>query len=131
MTYVNDSQSTIPDATIAALASFPAPITLLVGGRAKISGEAYRGLMQKVAESKNKIIFFGESATMLEQIALSCSVDKLHIHRENTLKEALQLAKIKASPGETVVLSPACASFDQFKSYEERGQTFRALVELL
>ena len=131
LTYVNDSQSTIPDATIAALRSFAAPVTLLVGGRAKISGDSYRNLMEKVAETKNKIIFFGESATMLEEIALSCHVENLHIDRENTLAQALQIAKTKARPGETIVLSPACASFDQFKSYEDRGQTFRALVEQL
>ena len=131
LTFVNDSQSTIPDATIAALASFPAPVTLLVGGRAKIGAQSYRALMQKVAETQNKIIFFGESATMLEQIALSCDVEKLHIARENTLAEALQTAVTRAVPGETIVLSPACASFDQFQSYEARGQTFRALVEAM
>ena len=129
--YVNDSQSTIPDATVAALQSFPAPVTLLVGGRAKIEGESYRGLMEKVAEVGAKIIFFGESATMLEAIALSCDVEKFRIHRKNTLEGALHLAKTNAAPGETVVLSPACASFDQFKSYEDRGQTFRELVQSL
>ena len=131
LTYVNDSQSTIPDATLAALASFPAPVTLLVGGRAKIGAESYRALMQKVAETQNKIIFFGESATMLEQIALSCAVENANIHRANTLAEALPIAVTGAAPGETIVLSPACASFDQFQSYEARGQTFRALVEAM
>ena len=128
ITYVNDSQSTIPDASIAALRSFPAPVTLLLGGRAKIEAASYRALMDAVRETGAKIGLFGEAAEMLQQVALSTGVEKLQINREKTLAEALQNAKIKASPGETIVLSPACASFDQFKSYEDRGQTFRALV---
>ncbi len=128
VTYVNDSQSTIPDASIAALKSFPAPVTLLLGGKAKIEAESYRALMEVVRESGAKIGLFGEAAAMLEEVAQECCVKKSQINRQKTLAEALQNAKIEASPGETIVLSPACASFDQFKSYEDRGQTFRALV---
>ena len=129
VTYVNDSQSTIPDASIAALRSFPAPVTLLLGGKAKIEADSYRGLMDAVRESGAKIGVFGEAAAMLEEIARAQGVKELQINRRNTLAEALQSAKIEASPGETIVLSPACASFDQFKSYEDRGETFRALVD--
>ena len=131
VTYVNDSQSTIPDASIAALKSFAAPVTLLVGGRAKIEADSYRALMDAVRESDAKIGLFGEAAKMLEEVALAQGVKELKINRVNTLAEALQSAKIEASPGETIVLSPACASFDQFKSYEDRGQTFRSLVDAL
>ena len=131
VTYVNDSQSTIPDASIAALKSFPAPVTLLLGGKAKIEADSYRALMQVVRESGAKIGLFGDAAGMLEAVALSQCVKELQINRSQTLAEALQNAKIEASPGETIVLSPACASFDQFKSYEDRGQTFRALVDAL
>ena len=131
VTYVNDSQSTIPDASIAALKSFPAPVTLLLGGKAKIEADSYRALMQVVRESGAKIGLFGDAAGMLEAVALSQGVKELQINRSQTLAEALQNAKIEASPGETIVLSPACASFDQFKSYEDRGQTFRALVDAL
>ena len=131
VTYVNDSQSTIPDASIAALLSFPKPVTLLLGGKAKIEADSYRALMDAVRESGAKIGLFGEAAAMLEEVALAQSVKELQINRRNTLAEVLQNAKIEASPGETIVLSPACASFDQFKSYEDRGQTFRALVDAL
>ena len=131
VTYVNDSQSTIPDASIAALKSFPAPVTLLLGGKAKIEAESYRHLMQIVRESGAKIGLFGDAAAMLEEVALSQGVKELQINRQKTLAEVLQNAKIEASPGETIVLSPACASFDQFKSYEDRGQSFRALVAAL
>ena len=131
VTYVNDSQSTIPDASIAALKSFPAPVTLLLGGKAKIEADSYRALMDVVRESGAKIGLFGEAAPMLEEVALSQNVGELQINRQETLAEVLQNAKIEASPGETIVLSPACASFDQFNSYEDRGQTFRTLVDAL
>ena len=131
VTYVNDSQSTIPDASVAALKSFPHPVTLLLGGKAKIEAKSYRDLMQIVREMGAKIGLFGEAAPMLEEVALSQGVKELQINRCNTLAEVLKSAKIEALPGETIVLSPACASFDQFKSYEDRGQTFRELVAAL
>ena len=131
VTYVNDSQSTIPDASIAALKSFPAPVTLLLGGKAKIEADSYRALMGAVRESGAKIGLFGDAAQMLESVAISQGVQELQINRQETLAEVLQNAKIKASPGETVVLSPACASFAQVQSYEDRGQTFRSLVDSL
>ncbi len=131
VTFVNDSQSTIPDAAIAALKSFPHPVSLLIGGRAKIEAESYANLMRAVKEAKAKIFLFGESASMLEEVAHRENVDNLCIYRENTLKDVLQLVKMNSSFGETVVLSPACASFDQFSSYEDRGETFRRLVRAL
>ena len=131
VTYVNDSQSTIPDAAIAALKAFPAPVSLLLGGRAKIAAESYQNLMRAVREANAKIYLFGEAAGLLEEVAHRESVENLCIFRENTLAEVLQLAKMKSTSGETIVLSPACASFDQFSSYEDRGETFRRLVHAL
>ena len=131
VTYVNDSQSTIPDASIAALRAFSAPVSLLLGGRAKIEAESYKNLMRAVRDSSARIYLFGEAAPMLEGVAHRENVENLSITRENTLAEVLQLAKINAASGETVVLSPACASFDQFSSYEDRGETFRRLVRAL
>ena len=131
VTFVNDSQSTIPDASIAALKAFPSPVSLLLGGRAKIGSESYVNLMRAVKEARAKIYLFGEAAQMLEEVAHRENVEKTSINRENTLAELLQLAKMNASSGETVVLSPACASFDQFSSYEERGETFKRLAREL
>jgi UDP-N-acetylmuramoylalanine--D-glutamate ligase len=131
VTYVNDSQSTIPDASIAALRAFPAPVSLLLGGRAKIEAESYENLMRAVRDAKTRIYLYGEAAPMLEEVAHRENVEKLSIFRENTLAEVLQVAKMNASSGETIVLSPACASFDQFSSYEDRGETFRRLVREL
>ncbi|BCM90774.1 UDP-N-acetylmuramoylalanine--D-glutamate ligase [Abditibacteriota bacterium] len=131
VTYVNDSQSTIPDASIAALRAFSAPVSLLLGGRAKIEAESYENLMRAVRDANTKIYLFGEAAPMLEDVAHRENVENLYIFRENTLAEVLQLAKMNAASGETIVLSPACASFDQFSSYEERGETFRRLARML
>ncbi len=128
VTYVNDSQSTIPDATIAALKSYPSPVTLLVGGRAKIEAPAYEKLMGEIRDVGARVILFGEAATMLEGVALSEGVEKSQIFVQKTLAEALNVVKMNSANGETVILSPACASFDQFTSYEHRGATFRELV---
>lgn len=131
ITFVNDSQSTIPDASIAALKSFPYPVTLLVGGRAKIDAAGYEALMSAIASEKARLVLFGEAKEMLYGVALSMGVENSQINRENTLAGALQIAKMNALPGETVILSPACASFDQFTSYEHRGETFRQGVQEL
>jgi UDP-N-acetylmuramoylalanine--D-glutamate ligase len=128
ITWVNDSQSTIPDATIAALRSFPSPVTLLVGGRAKIEASAYEVMMRAIHVEDARLVLFGEAAEMLREVALAQGMEKSKIFRENTLAEAVQVAKMKALNGESVILSPACASFDQFTSYEHRGETFRQLV---
>ena len=128
VTWINDSQSTIPDASIAALKSFPAPVTLLVGGRAKIEASGYENLMREVKAQKVRLILFGEAKEMLYEVALSLDMENLYIFRENTLAEAMRIAKIQSSPGESVILSPACASFDQFTSYEHRGETFRQIA---
>lgn len=128
ITWVNDSQSTIPDAAIAALRSFPAPVTLLVGGRAKIEAAGYEALMHAVRDEKARLVLFGEAAPMLEQVAERQSVEKPQVFAVDTLAQAIQVAKMNAAPGESVILSPACASFDQFTSYEQRGEIFRRLV---
>ncbi|HEX9998159.1 MAG TPA: UDP-N-acetylmuramoyl-L-alanine--D-glutamate ligase [Abditibacterium sp.] len=128
ITWINDSQSTIPDASIAALKSFPSPVTLLIGGRAKIEAAGYENLMREVKEHKARLILFGEAKEMLYEVALSLNMEKTYIFRENTLAEAMRIAKIQSLQGESVILSPACASFDQFTSYEHRGETFRQLA---
>ena len=129
VTWVNDSQSTIPDAAIAALKSFPAPVSLILGGRAKIGAESYEALMGEIREKNAKIFLIGEAAEMLADVAAKKDVPNSHIFHAKALAEAVALAKMNCAFGETVVLSPACASFDQFSSYEARGETFRALAQ--
>ena len=127
--WVNDSQSTIPDAAIAALHAFPAPVTLIAGGRTKLENEdAYDGLARAVQEAGARLILIGEAAPRLLRAATRAGVKDSQIFDAKTLLEAVRLAKMLATPGETVVLSPACASFDQFTSYEHRGEVFRQAV---
>ena len=132
VTYVNDSQSTIPDASIAALKSFPATRHFVVGWQGQNRGRflsRFDGC--GAAKRRQNRSYLARRQQMLQEVARAQSVKDLQINRCNTLAEALESAKIEASPGETIVLSPACASFDQFKSYEDRGQTFRRLVDAL
>ena len=129
VTWINDSQSTIPDAAIAALNAFPAPVTLIAGGRSKLENEdAYDALAGSVLETKARLILIGEAAPRLLRAAVRTGVQESQIFDAKTLLEAVRLAKMLATPGETVVLSPACASFDQFTSYEHRGEVFRQAV---
>jgi UDP-N-acetylmuramoylalanine--D-glutamate ligase len=99
-----------------------------VGGRAKIEAAGYEALMREVRDAKARLILFGEAAEMLYKVALSLNMENLYIFREKTLADAVRTAKIQSSHGESIILSPACASFDQFTSYEHRGETFRSLV---
>jgi len=129
VSWVNDSQSTIPDAAIAALNAFPAPVTLIAGGRSKLENEdAYDSLARAVASKEARLVLIGEAAGRLAEAARKIGVPESKIFLAETLPQAVQIAKMEASPGETVVLSPACASFDQFSSYEERGAVFRFAV---
>lgn len=129
ITWVNDSQSTIPDATMAALRAFPAPVTLIAGGRSKLEGAyAYDGLGREIFRTGARLLLIGEATEQLAQSALREGVPESKIIRAETLNNAVKIAKMGASDGETIILSPACASFDQFTSYEARGEAFRNAV---
>ncbi|HFC97623.1 MAG TPA: UDP-N-acetylmuramoyl-L-alanine--D-glutamate ligase [Thermosulfurimonas dismutans] len=120
--FVNDSKATNVDATLRALESLPAPIILLAGGQHK--GASYRPLFQAVRSRVRILILMGASRfLMAEELAGATET-----HLVENLPEALALALRLARPGDTVLLSPAAASFDQFSSYEERGEVFRDLV---
>lgn len=131
LTWINDSQATIPAATIAALNAFEGPITLIAGGLAKLDKSAYDTLGQAIAKRGVTLISIGEAASMLADLVAEHGLpDDKNIEAPN-----LHLAIIKARQvtpkGGTVLMSPACASFDQFKSYEERGEKFREFVRRL
>ncbi len=123
--YFNDSKATNVDATIKALESFPANIHLIVGGKDK--GSDYTRLNGLVRERVKKVYTIGSSAAKIESdIAGAAEI----VHAE-TLELALRRAAGAALPGDVVLLAPACASFDQFKSYEHRGRVFKDAVRLL
>jgi UDP-N-acetylmuramoylalanine--D-glutamate ligase len=122
ITWINDSKGTNVGATLAALQGLAGPLVWLGGGQGK--GQDFRGLRTPLAEKARVAILFGEDAERIER-ALG---GRLSVRRVADLAAAVALARELARPGDRVLLSPACASFDQFKNYEERGERFRALV---
>ena len=121
VTYVNDSKATNMAALSAAVQSINSPIHLIAGGRAKESD--YTFIKEVLEERVGRIYLVGEVSKALNQAwsgVCSCSECK-------TLEAAFFAAQSAAQPGDTVLLSPGCASFDQFRGFEERGELFRSL----
>ena len=127
--YYNDSKATNVDATIKALESFPAHIHLILGGKDK--GSDYTVLNDLLRQRVKRVYTIGAAAAKVEsQIVSSKSGGPEVVHAE-TLENAIRKAHAVAKPGDIVLLAPACASFDQFKSYEHRGRTFKEIVRTL
>ncbi len=124
--YVNDSKATNVNAVWYALESFHEPIVLIAGGRDK--GNDYSVLKPLVREKVRAVIALGESAdTVLRELG-AMAPDAV---RAASMEDAIRRAQALAGRGDVVLLSPACASFDMFENYEERGDTFRRLVRNL
>lgn len=123
--YVDDSKGTNVGAVVKSLASTPAPVILLAGGVDK--GGSYEPLRSLVRERVKRLIVFGDAREKISQ-ALGSETETLLV---SDLGEAVQRAAEMARAGDTVLLSPACASFDMFRDYAERGNRFRELVEAL
>lgn len=121
--YYNDSKGTNVDSTIKALESFPEPVLLIAGGRGK--GQDFAPLAAAARGRVRHAILIGEDAPKL---ASAFDAAGLAVLREPSLAAALTRARSLARPGDVVLLSPACASFDMFDSYEHRGDVFRSLV---
>jgi UDP-N-acetylmuramoylalanine--D-glutamate ligase len=128
VTWINDSQATIPDASAAALKAFPAPRILIAGGRAKLEIDAYKNWAKEVAARAEYLITIGEAQKMFGDLAREAGMASEKIIAAGDLKNAVERAAKFATPGSTIIFSPACASFDQFKSYEDRGNQFRHLA---
>jgi UDP-N-acetylmuramoylalanine--D-glutamate ligase len=123
--FVNDSKGTNVDATLKALESIDQPIWLIAGGRDK--GGDFSRLAQAVGRRVTRVILIGEAAPILRQAWEAVAT----MTEAGTLREAVGLAAQGASPGDVVLLSPACASFDMFADYQDRGRQFKALVHAL
>ncbi len=121
--WINDSKATNVDSTATALKAIPGPLIWIAGGRGK--GASYRPLEQFLGPRLRRSFLIGEDASRIES-ELPASAEQVQ-----TLKRAVARAAEIVRPGDTVLMSPACASYDQFRNYEERGQCFRALVEAL
>lgn len=122
ITYVNDSKATNPDAAARSLASFDGPVWWIAGGRDK--GLDFAALAGAAADARSALLI-GEAADNLAAVLDGV----VPVHHCGDLTTAVQFAHSHADPGDIVLLSPACASFDQFKGFADRGDQFRALVQ--
>ena len=125
VTYVNDSKATNLDAVQVALESFTQPIILLLGGLDK--GGDFRSILPHTHNNLKEVIAFGQA----KELILTVLRDAVRSTSVMDLKEALELAQNCSQPGDVVLLSPGCASFDQFENFEERGDHFRSLVTVM
>ncbi len=125
--YVNDSKATNTAAARRALTAYDAPIHLILGGRAK--GESWEELAQAIAAANVVTAYLiGEAA---EPLSVDLAYANVPFLISVTLERAVDEAASAASPGDVVLLSPACASYDQYRDYEQRGEEFRRLVQNL
>ena len=121
--WINDSKATNVSSSLVAIEGMRRPTVLLLGGRHK--GEAYTGLSDAIRKSVKKIIAYGEAAPIIEKDLTGV----VPLERLGTdFSEVMSHAKQSAAPGDAVLLSPACSSYDMFRNYEERGERFRKLA---
>ena len=122
--YYNDSKATNPESTIPALNAFNQPIILLAGGKDK--NTSLDELMQLAQVKAVRLVVFGEAARRFADAAKVAGI--ISVTETTDLAAALVIARGMVRPGDVVLLSPACASYDQFTNFEERGRCFKQLV---
>jgi UDP-N-acetylmuramoylalanine--D-glutamate ligase len=123
VSWINDSKATNVDSTLVALRALTGGIHLIAGGRGK--QQDFSPLAPAVAEHCRAVYLIGEAA---DELAAALGATGVPVHRVGDLERAVEAAREAAASGETVLLSPACASYDQFADFEARGERFRALV---
>jgi UDP-N-acetylmuramoylalanine--D-glutamate ligase len=124
--YYNDSKGTNVDATIKALESFESGIWLILGGRDKASD--YTPLRPLIEARGRAVLLIGEASSIIKAQLGGLSVP---VASCGDMSSAIAYASARVVPGDVVLLSPACASFDQYSGYTERGRHFKSLVGLL
>ncbi len=132
--YVNDSKATNVDAALKALNAYPKGVHLIAGGRDK--GSDYAPLVRACAGSCVAVYLIGEAATLIAAAFARFSaewpqIELPTVRHEGDMERAIVAAAQSAVAGETVLLAPACASFDQYENFEERGRHFVNLVGML
>jgi UDP-N-acetylmuramoylalanine--D-glutamate ligase len=121
--YVNDSKATNVASTLVALRSYPGGVHLIAGGDGK--GQDFSPLAPLVAERCRAVYLIGEAAGQIGAALIDAGVP---LRAAGDLEHAVDWARVTARDGDTVLLSPACASYDQYTNFEARGDHFRALV---
>jgi len=127
--WYNDSIATSPERTLAGLRSFEEPLVLLLGGREK--NLPLDELAEEVHQRARAVICFGEAAGLLAgaiERQEASGAPRAQVRRVKTLDEAVSMARSRSQPGDVVLLSPACTSFDAYPNFERRGEEFRRLV---
>ena len=124
--FVNDSKATNVASAVVGLRAFAGGVHAILGGSEK--GEAYDGLLEPVRERCVACYLAGASAERLAEALAPALAGGVELHRCADLEDAVRRAAAAARPGEVVLLSPACASFDAFESFERRGERFREIV---
>jgi UDP-N-acetylmuramoylalanine--D-glutamate ligase len=126
--YYNDSKGTNVDATLKSLEGFPdGRVALILGGKDK--GDDFARLRPMVGRKARRVLLIGSSAEALTRVLKD--LPDVEVVKSGTLESAVEDAAAGAAPGDVVLLSPACASFDQFRNFEHRGEAFEALVNAL
>ena len=127
--FYNDSIATTPESTLVALESFDRPIILIAGGSSK--NLSFSEVGRRIAEHVKAAVLLGATAKELDAAIRDASNPSPPLHHALDLAAAVQCAFDQAAPGDVVLLSPACASYDMFRNYVERGNLFRELVMAL
>ena len=123
VSYYNDSKATNLESVKVALESFEKKIYLILGGKDK--GGDFVNLIPYLKQKVKNVIIFGQAR---EKISLALR-DAVRLKQVNDLKGAVEFCHLEATPGDIVLLSPGCASFDQFVNFEERGKNFKKFVK--
>ena len=123
--WINDSKSTNVASTLVALRGMTRPTVLLLGGRHK--GEPYTALADEIRRAVKRVIAFGEAAPLI-QADLTKFAPVTVVPAGSSFEEVVAAARAVAEPGDVVLLSPACSSYDMFDNYEQRGREFKRLA---
>jgi UDP-N-acetylmuramoylalanine--D-glutamate ligase len=132
ITFYNDSDSTTPHSTIAGVKSFDSPLTLIAGGHNKDLN--LRLLSETVVERVEVLVTLGTSGPEIAQGTREVGLRRGHqpvIREADSLEDAVKSAYELSMPGSTILFSPACASFDMFENFAERGRQFKDVVRQL
>lgn len=127
VTFINDSQATVPEAVKVALEAMEAPTVLIAGGRPKIGD--FSPVAEAIVKHAKALVVIGEAAELIGAAVKQRGFAA--VHHAASLPEAVQTAFSLARPGEIVLMSPACASFDMFRNMAHRGEVFRQAVRAL
>jgi UDP-N-acetylmuramoylalanine--D-glutamate ligase len=121
--YINDSKATNVAAAVSAIESIEGPVVLIAGGQGK--GGDFAALADSVHEQLRAVVLIGEDAPLIRAAFGDRAAVRMAVDMQDAVKQAAALA----SPGETVLLAPACASFDQFENFQQRGDSFTVAVK--